>query len=86
MTELFDGLFVLPYEHSRWLADQQKLIDRMKSLEGETIERKTKALEEMQKHNQCSIIMIEQLQDIFKDFKKESLTTESECDISIDTM
>lgn len=73
-----EGLFAEPYEHARWLADQQTLIDRLK---GSGLD--TTNLKAMQKAGQCSILIPEIMRyHIEKLEEKKDLTTESKADIN----
>ena len=71
---IFKDLFIAPYEHGRWLKDQQTLIDRMKQEEkSDYMDDQIRRMESFQKGNQCSIVMIEILQDRLKKYCEQEL-------------
>jgi len=73
--KLLDGLFKSPYDHKRWLADQQTLIDRMKKKRSKFMKEQRAILEDFQKGNQCSSIMIDIMKERLE--KKLDKTNES---------
>jgi hypothetical protein len=72
---IFNGLFTSPYEHGRWLKDQQTLIDRMKKEETtEYIDEQIGKLESFQENSQCSIVWVEILQDRMKKYESTKIS------------
>jgi hypothetical protein len=72
---IFNGLFTSPYEHGRWLKDQQTLIDRMKKEEAsDYVNEQIGKLESFQENSQCSIVWVEILQDRMKKYETEKIS------------
>jgi hypothetical protein len=85
--ELFVGIFPIPYQHEKWLSDQNILIERLKSAGDPYLTEQADKLQACQEANQASIVML----DIMVDRIKKHLTTEKTCvsinndDVIVDT-
>jgi hypothetical protein len=75
--EIFEGLFPIPYQHGKWLADQNILIERLKSAKDSYLTEQADKLKACQDGNQASRVML----DIMAERVKKHLTTEKTSDI-----
>lgn len=64
IEDLFDGLFISPYERERWLKDQEIFIKRLRELKDKSeLYHSIKNLQDMQRAKQCSVLIPEIMQE-----------------------